>query len=309
MAEVHSATKSTTGRSTDSRQAWVQAGFRVTSALSPHVAARMAESLFFTPSRRHPRVEEEAVLDRAERFTVSVRGDVVRGFSWGSGPTVLLSHGWSGDAGQLTPFVDPLLAADFRVVALDMPGHGSSGGKRSSLVHFAEAMLRTSALFRPLHGLVAHSFGSPAAIYAISRGLAVERAAFIAPTARFEPFWQRFRDGLGISDAVLREALSHGEAWLEVRLADLAPLELAPQMSIPLLVLHDEDDREVAFEEGALLAERWQGATLRASKGLGHSRILRDAQVVRAVTEFMQAGTAGEVSVPVGNGARALLEV
>jgi pimeloyl-ACP methyl ester carboxylesterase len=266
---------------------WVHAGMRVTSALSPHVAARLAERMFFSPSRLRLRSEDAAVLDRAERFSVTVRGTAVRGFSWGSGPTVILSHGWSGHAGQMTPFVAPLLAADFRVVALDMPGHGRSEGKRSSLVHFAETLQQTSALFGPVHGLVAHSFGAAAAVYALSRGLEVSRAVFVAPTARFEPFWDRFREGLGIPEGVLREALGHAEEWLEARIDDMAPLQLAARMKTPLLVLHDIDDREVAFEEAEALTSSWTGSVLREIRGLGHNRILRDPVVGAATLEFL----------------------
>jgi pimeloyl-ACP methyl ester carboxylesterase len=190
----------------------------------------------------------------------------------------------------MTPFVAPLLEAGFRVVALDMPAHGGSEGSRSSLVHFAETLLQTSALFGPAHGLIGHSFGCAGAVYALTRGLSVERAVFIAPTARFEPIWDRFREGLGIPENVVEETISHAEDWLQARLADMIPLDLAPKMETPLLVLHDVGDREVAFEEGEALSARWKGAVLRETQGLGHTRILRDASVAAASIEFLRVG-------------------
>ena len=50
--------------------------------------------------------------------------------------------------------------------------------------------------------------------------------------------------------------------------------------AVPLLVLHDPEDREVPFEEGAEVARRWPGAELRPVAGLGHLRILRDERWV-----------------------------
>jgi len=82
------------------------------------------------------------------------------------GVPVFLMHGWGGHSGQMTPFVDPVVTAGFRVVALDLPGHGESAGSVSSLIHFASALVRAAALFRPVHGLVAHSFGAAASTYA-----------------------------------------------------------------------------------------------------------------------------------------------
>ena len=42
-------------------------------------------------------------------------------YSWGSGPTVLLVHGWEGRGSQLSAFAPALVKAGFRVVAVDMP--------------------------------------------------------------------------------------------------------------------------------------------------------------------------------------------
>ena len=58
----------------------------------------------------------------------------------GSRPAVALLHGWGGRAAQLTSFVEPLVARGFSVVALDAPGHGSSGRGRSSAPQFAQAL-------------------------------------------------------------------------------------------------------------------------------------------------------------------------
>ncbi len=72
------------------------------------------------------------------------------------------------------------------------------------------------------------------------------------------------------------------------KLEDLHALKLAGSMPQPLLVVHDEQDRAVPFACGASLAEAWPGAQLRATRGLGHSRILRDPQVISAVTDFIR---------------------
>lgn len=266
---------------------WLRAGFRVTSAVAPGAAALLARKLFFTPPRAAVRAEERAALERGERFSLAVSGERVVGRAWGEGPTVLLVHGWGGHSGQMTPLVEPAVAAGFRAVALDLPGHGESAGSVSSLVHFAAALERAAALFRPLHGLVAHSFGAAAGTYAMSRGLAVGRAVFFAPPARFDSFWARFRAGVGVPDAVWRRMVSEAEEWLDVRFDAIAPADLAPRMTAPLLVLHDAGDREMHVSEGAELAGRWPGAAFERSEGLGHLRILRDARCVARAVGFL----------------------
>jgi pimeloyl-ACP methyl ester carboxylesterase len=266
---------------------WLRTGMRVASTLAPGAAARVARKLFFTPQRARLREEERAVLARGELFSLEAGGQRVIGRAWGEGPTVLLVHGWGGHSGQMTRFVDPAVAAGFRAVALDLPGHGESAGSVSSLVHFATALVHAAALFGPARGVVAHSFGAAASTYAISSGLAVGRAVFFAPPAGFESFWARFRTGVGVSQEVMDRMLHEAEEWLNVRFDGIGPLDLAPRMTVPLLVLHDPEDREVPYEEGAELARRWPGAELHPATGLGHLRILRDERCVAEAVGFL----------------------
>jgi pimeloyl-ACP methyl ester carboxylesterase len=266
---------------------WLRTGMRAASAVAPGAAARVARKLFFTPLRARVRDEERAVLARGERFELEAGGLRVAGRAWGEGPTVLLVHGWGGHAGQMTALVDPAVAAGFRAVAIDLPGHGESAGRVSSLVHFASAISGAASLFGPLRGVVAHSFGAAGTAYALSSGLRTERAVFFAPPSGFESFWLRFRMGVGVSPEVMDRMLRESEEWLGVRFEGIEPAAIAPRMTAPLLVLHDPEDREVPFEEGAEVARRWPGAELRRAPGLGHLRILKDAGCVGAAVGFL----------------------
>jgi pimeloyl-ACP methyl ester carboxylesterase len=270
---------------------WVRATMKVTSAISPPAAARLAQRLLFTPVRARVRDEERAVLASGERFSLAAGGQRVAGYAWGEGPTVLLVHGWGGHAGQMTTLVDPVVAAGFRAVAIDLPGHGESEGSLSSLVHCAKAIAGAAALFKPVRGLVAHSFGAAASTYAMSQGLPVGRAVFFAPPARFESFWSRFQVGAGVPEEIMRRVMRRAESWLDVRFEGLAPVDLAPGMTTPLLVLHDPQDREMPFEDGAELARHWPGAEIRPAQGHGHLRILRDEGCVGQAVEFLGVRT------------------
>jgi pimeloyl-ACP methyl ester carboxylesterase len=288
-----SAAQLSTGNSTNGRlrpvrvPPWLRAGMKVASAIAPDTAVKLAHNLFFAPQRARVREEERLILDRGETFALGTESRRIVGRVWGEGPTLLLVHGWGGHAGQMTTLVDPAVAAGFRVVAVDLPGHGDSAGRVSSLVHGASALARVAALFGPVRCLIAHSFGAAVSTYALSRGLAVERAVFFAPPARFETFWQRFRMGVGVSDLVMERMLHRAEEWLDVRFAGISPVDLAPRMETPLLVLHDPEDREMPFGEGADLAASWPGAVLRRAEGLGHLRILRDPGCVAEAVSFL----------------------
>lgn len=281
---------STTDRSVPAPLAipgWIRTGMRATSAIAPGLAARTAKRMFFTPTRSRARGSESQVLAPAHTFSIRVRRKRVAGYTWGDGPTVLLVHGWGGHAGHLSGFVDPLIRSGFRAVAIDLPGHGRSEGRFSSLVHGADAIEELDGVFGSFAGAIAHSFGAAMLTYAISRGVPVDRAVYVAPAATFEPYWERFREAAGLTPQVMDRFILYAEKWLDVRFAGVAAADLAPTMDIPLLILHSADDRQIAIEEGALLAERWPGAELHKVDGLGHRRVLGDPESIGEAVQFL----------------------
>jgi pimeloyl-ACP methyl ester carboxylesterase len=77
------------------------------------------------------------------------------------------------------------------------------------------------------------------------------------------------------------------ETLLGFRWSEIEPLTRAAGLSIPLLVVHDQHDEEIAWEEGADLAQACPGAQLLSTDGLGHRRLLREPAVVARVTRFL----------------------
>ena len=57
---------------------------------------------------------------------------------------------------------------------------------------------------------------------------------------------------------------------------------------IPALIIHDEDDVDVPLSESELLQQAWPNSILKRTKGLGHRRILYDAQVIESTVAFLK---------------------
>ena len=55
----------------------------------------------------------------------------------------------------------------------------------------------------------------------------------------------------------------------------------------PALVVHDENDEEIPFEHGLGMTTALQTAQLKATRGLGHHRVLRHPEVLRRITAFL----------------------
>lgn len=270
----------------------VRATFGLLDKASPALAASLAQRLFFTPPRLRASARVEAALASGRRSDVDAEGTRIAAWSWGEGPAVYLVHGWAGVGGQLAAFVPPLVAQGFRVVTFDGPAHGSSSGRRASIVHFARALSAVGRVFGPGCGLIAHSLGAPAAAFAMRRGFAAERAVFVAPAANPGDWLRRFARRLDISPRVMTAMRERSERWLGASWTEVSPAGMAAGQQTPLLVVHDQEDREVSFAHGEAVASSWAGARLLETTGLGHRRILRDSSVVAQVVSFIASAAA-----------------
>jgi pimeloyl-ACP methyl ester carboxylesterase len=56
---------------------------------------------------------------------------------------------------------------------------------------------------------------------------------------------------------------------------------------VPTLVVHDRDDSINRFADGQAYAHAIRGAQLLPTRGIGHRRILKDAEVVGKVVIFL----------------------
>jgi pimeloyl-ACP methyl ester carboxylesterase len=276
----------------------LRAAFGALSALAPPLAAVLAERLFLR-TRRYPVPNRElAALQGAERHELPTERGPAVAWVWcrpapaaARVPTVFLVHGWEGRGSQLGAFVEPLIRSGgrdgFRVVAFDAPGHGEAPGRSSSLPAIAAALEAAARRWGPAVGVVAHSAGAVSTTFALSRGLAMERAVFVAPGADLLGYTRWFAELLGLPDGVRRRLQARIERRIGVAYAALEPLELAPERTTPLLAYSDREDPEAPLGTAETLIGLWPGAELRVTEGLGHRRILRDPAVVAGAVEFL----------------------
>jgi pimeloyl-ACP methyl ester carboxylesterase len=274
-------------RTRSARLAMVRLGLKVLAAIAPAIAEELGARMFFTP-RRTARWTPPAISNFvATSFRLSLGKDEIACWSWGRGPTVMLVHGWEGYAAQLIHFVQPLINAGFRVVTFDMPAHGGSTGRRVSAFDMSRVIRAIAQVFAPTRAVIAHSLGGAASIFALSEGLEVERVVLLAPGAEPTHFARALATLLGFSKTRADGMLKRIENRLGMRLQDASALRVVPRMNVPLLVMHDPHDAEVPFDHGRSIAQAWPGARLELLNEMGHRRMLRDADVINAVTAFI----------------------
>ena len=293
LASAHKTSTIVRSYSLALRRHLVLRGVGAMSRVAPGTAAWAAERLFLTPPRHRAPERERDLLARARPGAVRVDGRRLATWTWGSGPRILLVHGWGGRGAQLGAFVEPLVASGFSVAWFDGPAHGASEGRLATIPEMARAVHGVVAALGPIRGIVAHSGGGVVSAWAIRRWLLdgfvdlPEAIALIAPPAAFRGYLERFAEACGLSAAA--------RARLDRRLTARAgtPTEafdlprFAADLPTAALVVHDREDAEVRWAEGAAVADAWPGAELVTTQGLGHRRILRERAVVARVTAFL----------------------
>jgi pimeloyl-ACP methyl ester carboxylesterase len=262
--------------------------FGTVGALAPRLLGRWAYALWFS-TRRFPESAAGRQLSRKARRETLQFGDIpVAVYRWGSGPPVLFLHGWSGRGSQVAAFVEPLLQAGYQVIALDAPGHGATPGTRTNILECAAVLLALQAQAGPFHAAIAHSFSGMVLAYAMNHGLSVQRVVCISAPADVDFLVESFARTLNLHAAVVRDLRRRLERRFDNGFRERVSTEAnARRLTAPALIVHDEDDTSVPWQQGARIAAAWPGARFLKTRKLGHGRILRDRETVRAVVDFI----------------------
>ena len=264
-------------------------GLAVLSRLAPPLAVRVAADLFCRAPRARRRPAETRLLQDATPFTFSAEGHDLAAWSWGSGPMVLLHHGWSGRGSQLGAFVSPLVAAGYQVVTYDAPAHGDSPGRVTNGFQMGRICRQFVDQQGGIHAVIGHSLGCSASGFAMRFGAHIERAVFLNPPAEMDTYAEMFRLALGLTPQVLAGMKAQFEKDYPLKWRDFEPANMAHGQTSKLLVVADRDDRKAPWLGGRAIAEAWPDGRFHLTEGLGHSRIVADPGVVERVVEFVAA--------------------
>lgn len=254
---------------------------RALGRVHPRLARRLLLRLWVTPWV-HPSALNpvEDLPSDVTAWSLEGDGPTLNGYVGGTGPVVVLVHGWAGRAADWRHLAADLIGAGWRVVVPDLPGHGMTPGRRTDLFELGRAVSAVLDHERPA-AVVTHSMGFPATMLALEDGgHRPDTLVALAPGRRIahavDGFARRAALPAGLAEE-LRRALEQRfgpDIWHVLDVDRVLPLLQADG-----LVIHDVDDDEVPLSDAQQIAAGWPGAELVTTEGLGHRRILRDGTV------------------------------
>lgn len=248
---------------------------------------------FFTPNKYEVKSTDEAIIARGKNYRIPFEGGELAVTTWGeSGSTVLLMHGWGGARAQMTGFVEPLLAAGYRVVAYDQPAHGESNGNMTNVLEIAPTMDLVMQREGKFDVVIAHSFGTLITSYAlVKRNFpSPSKLVYLGSFNRLLDSLPRFQVLANLSDELihgLREMIS--EKFGRDVLEEIINENLVQHIHIPALMFHDRADNVTPVEDSRAIANAWSEAQYIETNGLGHRGALQSVDVHEQVITFLKS--------------------
>ena len=200
---------------------------------------------------------------------------------------ILLIHGWSGRGTQLVKIADELLKIGYSTISFDAPAHGKSPGKKTIMLDFIAAILEIDKQFGPFEAAIGHSLGGMSVLNAIKKGLKLNHAVVIGSGNIVQDIMDDFISKLELKPIISNRLRLHFEKKYNENMDNYSAFLAAKEITIPVLVIHDENDFEVPVKAGIHIHEHLQNGELFITKGLGHRKILGDNEVIQKLITFI----------------------
>jgi pimeloyl-ACP methyl ester carboxylesterase len=109
----------------------------------------------------------------------------------------------------------------------------------------------------------------------------------LAPPASPPEYTRLFAQVFGLKESTRAAMQRQIEAREGLLMPQFEPDAVGPRIRVPTLVVHDRGDSINRFADGQAYAHAVRDARLVATEGLGHRKVLKDAQVLGEVAIFV----------------------
>jgi len=258
--------------------------------ISSKLATAFAVKLFITPIK-HKTPKREVHMETGSKKSMVFLPKLnkkIRVFEYGQSPKkILLVHGWSGRGTQLVKFADELLIAGYSVISFDAPAHGKSQGNSTIMIEFIEAILELERKFGPFEGAVGHSLGGMSLLNAVKNHLNINRLVIIGSGDKVPDIVDSFVSKIGLHPSISKQMQNRFEKKYGKKMNAFDASFAAQEVTIPVLVIHDENDLEIPVSAGIHIHKNLKNGQLLITKRLGHRKILGDSEVVKSTIQFL----------------------
>lgn len=258
--------------------------------ISTTLTAKFGAKLFITPIKFATPKREKVMLESAQKKIINVNSidRKIQVLSYGySTKKVLLVHGWAGRSTQLYMIADKLLEKGYMVISFDGPAHGFSTGKTTAMPEFLDTIAEIDKQFGPFKAAVGHSFGGMSLYNSVANSFKIEKLVTIGAADKISDVILNFTTNLKVKSIVAKKVKSMFDKRWNIDIDSHSSSIVAKKNAIPTLVVHDSNDGDVPVSCAIKIRQNLQKGSLLITKGLGHTKILRNKKVTSTIVDFI----------------------
>lgn len=264
---------------------------QILSRLFPSLFVNIAFDKLANPQVRKLREREIKILNTAFKEDITFKGFNIKTYQWpGSKESVLLIHGWEGQAGNFSDLIIKLKEKEYSIYAFDAPSHGFSSQGETSLFEFTELVGKLIKKYK-VRKLISHSFGGVATTFALFKNQEIEIDKYALITTP-DKFTERINDvsiQYGINRKVIQKLKSKLEEEYKIKVDNLNVSDFVKEIKVKeSMIIHDKNDKIIPIERSKNVYNNWKQSTFIEVEGTGHFRILRDENVLDEVLKFIK---------------------
>lgn len=265
--------------------------FKFFSLISPKLTILLAAKLFRMPIKHAiPKRENEMDNKSVQKLIKipSINKEVILYEYGNSDKKVLLVHGWSGRGTQLFKIADELIKVGYSTISFDAPAHGKSPGTTSIMLEFVATILAIQKQFGPFEAAVGHSLGGMSLLNAVKKGLILKDLVIVGSGDLVQDILDDFVNKLQLKPIISTQLCLFFEKKYGKKMDDFSAYRSAMQITIPVLVIHDKNDKEVPVKASINIHKHLKYGELFLTEELGHQKILGNQVVIAKIVKFIQ---------------------
>ena len=270
---------------------FIRTKFKLLSSFSKKKTAEKAFEYFCTPQSRI--IDKlPPVFDKAEIIHFELNDFKVRGYRWNhpAQKKVLILHGFESSVINFDHYINSFLQKGYEVLAFDAPGHGKSTGKMITAPLYIEMILEINKRFGPVQSFMAHSLGGMTLCLALEEIKHDDetRVVLIAPATETSSAIDAFFNYLKLDGEIRKEFEKIIESK-EGKTSEWYSISRAiKNIKAKILWFHDlEDETTPVRDTLKVKGENYANIRFVITRGLGHSRIYRDSEVIKQTVDFL----------------------
>ena len=254
--------------------------------IAPRSANKRLRTLLLKPQRS----ELDELPPQVEQKPFDTDYGQIMTYVSGTGPPILFVHGWSGAGQQFFPLMNKVNELGYKAISFDHFAHGRSGHNEANLPLFINATDQVKAHFQlknDLAAVVSHSLGCVASLNVFAQSNTPQ--FLIAPLFNFIEALYALVINSGLPAGVLDEIIEAIEKQHNVSLASLDINDRVAEFEGLIRIVHDRRDRFSAYKLSQKTAQANPAIGLHTTKGLGHTAILSDDEVLGLLAGFLHS--------------------